>query len=398
MASDENWQQQMWQQPQQPGAQPVPPQQASAQQSGAQQAQPWQPSYPQQPQAAPAQAPYGWSQQPAYAAAPAAAVPGAPQPQQKKRGWIVALVAVILFFALMFAGLASCTRVMTSSVDSLGSLGLSSSSGVDALTHDAVGVIAIDGTIQYDGTTSSPEGLKAQLDRAAENDHIKAVVLRVNSGGGTATAGEEMATYVREFMEDTGKPVVVSSASTNASAAYEISSQADYIFVAKTTAIGAIGTAMQMTDLSGLLDKLGINVDNITSADSKDSSYGTRPLTEEERAYYQSMVDQINETFIDTVATGRNMSTDEVRALATGLTYTGLEAVENGLADEVGTLEDAVSKAAALAGAPGAQTVHLVPDASYDLSSLFSLMGGSDSSQNTGALLKELDEDGSISR
>ena len=171
---------------------------------------------------------------------------------------------------------------------------------VDYLTGDAVGVIDIDGTIQYDGTTCSPEGLKAQLDVAAENKHIKAVVLRVNSGGGTATAGEEMAAYVRQFREDTGKPVVVSSASVNASAAYEISSQADYIYTAKTTAIGAIGTVMQVTDLSGLMEKLGISVDNIASADSKDSSYGTRPLTEEERAYYQNMVNQINETFIQT--------------------------------------------------------------------------------------------------
>lgn len=173
-----------------------------------------------------------------------------------------------------------------------------SQSAVDSLSEDAVGVITIDGTIDYDGSTASPEGLKAQLDRAENNPHIKAVVLRVNSGGGTATAGEEMASYVNDF----SKPVVVSSASVNASAAYEISSQADYIFAAKTTAIGAIGTAMQVTDLSGLLDKLGISVENITSAESKDSSYGTRPLTEEERAYYQAMVDTVNETFMETVA------------------------------------------------------------------------------------------------
>lgn len=88
------------------------------------------------------------------------------------------------------------------------------------------------------GTTNSPDGLKQQLDVAADDSRIIAVVLRVNSGGGVATAGEEMSTYVKEFREDTGKPVVVSSASTNASAAYEISSQADYIFTAHTTAIG----------------------------------------------------------------------------------------------------------------------------------------------------------------
>ena len=156
---------------------------------------------------------------------------------------------------------------------------------------------------------AAPRASKAQLDRAEQNPHIKAVVLRVNSGGGTATAGEEMAEYLREF----SKPVVVSSASINASAAYEISSQADYIFTAKTTSIGAIGTVMQVTDLSGLMEKLGISVDNIASADSKDSSYGTRPLTEEERAYYQAMVDQINESFIETVAQGRGMDVEAVR-------------------------------------------------------------------------------------
>lgn len=390
MASNENEPQHRWRQSQggEPGQQPgAQPRSGSPCQS--------QPQPSSQPYVPYAQVPHGAPQQPAtpvYAYAASA-------PQPKKRGWIVALVAVILLFVLMFAGLMSCTSVMKSSVGSLESLGLGASSFETAsITRDTVGVITIDGTIQYDGTTASPEGLKVQLDRAAENDYVKAVVLRVNSGGGTATAGEEMAVYVRQFVESTGKPVVVSSASMNASAAYEISSQADYIFVAKTTAIGAIGTAMQITDLSGLLDKLGVNIDNITSADSKDSSYGTRALTEEERAYYQSMVDQINETFIETVASGRSMSEQDVRALATGLTFTGMEAVENGLADEIGTLEDAVGKAAALAGMTDFDTVSLVPESSYDLSSLIGLMSGSRSSQDIEALLEGQNADGIISR
>ena len=251
---------------------------------------------------------------------------------------------------------------------------------------------------EYDNTTSSPEGLKAQLDRAEKNSHIKAVVLRVNSGGGTATAGEEMADYVRGFSERTGKPVVVSSASVNASAAYEISSQADYIYTAKTTAIGAIGTVMQVTDLSGLMEKLGISVDNVTSADSKDSSYGTRPLTEEERAYYQDQVDQINETFIQTVAEGRDMPVEDVRALATGLTFTGMTAVENGLADEIGTKDDAVAKAAELANIAHYTTVTLKNPTS-SLSSLLDLMSKSNvSTDDIARALKELDTDGSIAQ
>ncbi|WP_302390848.1 signal peptide peptidase SppA [Eggerthella sinensis] len=355
MSQDTNWQQQVWQQP----------------------------AAPQQP--TPQAAPYGYAPQ---------------QPPKKSKGWIVGLVAVVLVFALLALGMWSCTSVMSSSFGTMGALGSAvSSDDADMLTSDAVAIIDIDGTIQYDGTTSSPEGLKAQLDRAEKNSHIKAVVLRVNSGGGTATAGEEMADYVRQFSERTSKPVVVSSASLNASAAYEISSQADYIYTAKTTAIGAIGTAMQITDLSGLMEKLGISVDNVTSADSKDSSYGTRPLTEEERAYYQDQVDQINETFIQTVAEGRDMSVEEVRALATGLTFTGMTAVENGLADEIGTKEDAVAKAAELADVTHYTTVTLQPKASGSLSTLLDLMSENDiSTDDIAQALKELDNDGSIAQ
>ena len=287
------------------------------------------------PQAVPP-APAGWRSVPPSGAgyAPYAAAPVAAPPQKKSRAWIVALVAVVLVFVLIAMGMHSCTSLFTSSMG----YSTSASDAVDALTQDAVAVIAIDGTIQYDGTASSPEGLKSLLDEAEASPHIRAVVLRVDSGGGVATAGEEMAEYLRAF----SKPVVVSSASTNASAAYEISSQADYIFTAKSTSIGAIGTAIQITDTSKLMDMLGINIQDITSAGSKDSTYGTRPLTDEERAYYQDMVDQINEVFIQNVAEGRGMDVEEVRALATGLTFTGMDAVENGLADEIGTKEDAI--------------------------------------------------------
>ena len=346
-----------------------------------------------------ANAPYGayqpqpgnqaYWQQPSYAPPYAAPV----QPQKKSRGWIVALVAVVLPFAFLFAALASCTSVMAGASSSM--FGAGSQSAVDSLSEDAVGVITIDGTIDYDGSTASPEGLKAQLDRAENNPHIKAVVLRVNSGGGTATAGEEMACYVNDF----SKPVVVSSASVNASinasAAYMISSQADYIFTAKTTAIGAIGTAMQVTDLSGLLDKLGISVENITSAESKDSSYGTRPLTEEERAYYQAMVDTVNETFLETVASGRSLPIERVCELATGLTYTGIDAVQNGLADEIGTREDAIAKAAELAGMRTYAVVSLEPE-SDDLSDLVGLLSSSKmSNEDLIERLKELNGNGS---
>ena len=331
-----------------------------------------------QAQAAPnAYAPYATPPQPA----------SAPAPEKKKsRGWIVAIVVVVALLIVLLVSITSCTSMVKSIVGP-------SSSGIEITNDDnSVAVIDVDGTIQYDGTSNSPEGFKQLLDEAADDDNTIAVVLRVNSGGGTATAGEEMATYLKEFREDTGKPVVVSSASLNASAAYMISSQADTIFVARTTEIGAIGTAMQSTDFSGLLEKLGISVDNITSSESKDSSYGTRPLTEEERAYYQNMVDEINEVFIEIVADGRGKSVSWARSMATGMVFTGQTAVKNGIADEIGTLEDACAYAAKLAGARSYSTYDLHLSGLYDFSSLSSLLGESESDSDLVLLLKERSE------
>ncbi len=286
-------------------------------------------------------------------------------PQKKSHGWIVAIVVIVCLFLFTAFCVHACTT-------SLSSLNTATGSSLDNLSGDTIAIIEIGDTIQYDGSACSPEGLKELLDEAEDNDRIKAVVLRVNSGGGTATAGEEMAEYVRRFA--TVKPVVVSSASINASAAYEISSQANYIFVAKSTEIGAIGTAMELMDISRLLDMLGVNMETITSAEEKDSSYGYRPLTDQERAEYQRMVDQINEVFVQNVAAGRGMTYDEVKALATGMPFTGIDAVENGLADEIGTREDAIEKAASLAGITDYEVTDLY-FSDYDLSSLAYLLG-----------------------
>lgn len=319
-----------------------------------------QPPYVQQPYAGGYAAP-----QYAYASAQAA------QPKKGGKGGWIALG--IILFAIVFVftiGALSCSHTVSSLTS--GADAFSSMSEEVVTSGDSVGVIDMMGTIQYDGSSCSPEGLRELLKDAEENPDIKAVVLRVDSGGGTATAGEEMAAYVRDF----SKPIVVSSASMNCSAAYEISSQADYIYVNETTAIGAIGTIMQVQDISGLLDMLGINIENIASADSKDSSYGTRPLTDEERQYYQDLVDEINETFIQNVADGRGMSVEEVRELATGMQFAGKTSVENGIADEIGTYDDALGKAAELGGITGDdyEVVNLTSTSS-DLSYLMDLLG-----------------------
>lgn len=323
---------------------------------------------------------------------PYAYAPAAPAPKKGGKGAWIALG--IILFAIVFVftiGALSCSHAVSGLTSGANAF---SSMSEDVITSgDSVGVIDISGTIQYDGSACSPEGLRELLNEAEANPDIKAVVLRVDSGGGTATAGEEMAAYVRDF----SKPVVVSSASMNCSAAYEISSQADYIFVNETTAIGAIGTVMQVQDISGLLDMLGISIENIASAESKDSSYGTRPLTDEERQYYQDLVEEINETFIQNVAEGRGMSVEEVRQLATGMQFAGTTAVENGLADEVGIYDDALDKAAELGGITAwdgaSYDVVNLTGGSNDLSALMDLLGSTSGAGAAGIDLSQLSAD-----
>ena len=329
--------------------------------------------------------------QPAYAAgaAYAAQQPGGyaypagyavPQQPRKNHGWIIALV-VLGLLGLLAIFVASCTA------------SLASMRGAQpaAFARNTVAVITMDGTMDYDGSVNSPEGLKYLLDQASDDSNVKAVVLRVNSGGGVAAAGEEMSTYLKDF----DKPVVVSSAAINASAAYMISSQADYIYVLNSTDIGAIGTILQHYDLSELLDKLGINIENVKSADSKDSSYFNRPLTDEERERYQRLVDQINEMFVTTVAEGRGMKVEEVRKLADGMTWVGQDAVDVGIADAVGTFEDACEKAAELGGCAGDYNVDDLYISTTDFSQLMGLLGSGSNGSDSATLqaIKELIED-----
>lgn len=336
---------------------------------------------------APAQQPAAFSQPfgTGAAAQPAPVTPAAvaAAPQRKSgKGWIVGIVITLAIMVVCIVSVVSCSSTMSAVMNPFSSL--STTKQQTAIYSPSVAIIEIDGTIQYDGTQNSPEGLKELLDEASADSDIEAVVLRVNSPGGVATAGEEMASYVADF----DKPIVVSSASSNHSAAYMISSQADCIFVDKTTSIGSIGVIMQVTDLSGLYEKLGISIDDIVSADSKGAGSGTRPLTEEERAWYQDMVDQINEVFIQTVADGRDMPYDEVAKLATGMPFTGMDAVENGLADEIGLLDEAVAYASELAGYSSELPTVYLSNYSSDLLDLLDVLGASEDGGEAASALR----------
>lgn len=188
------------------------------------------------------------------------------------------------------------------------------------------------------------DDLKSLMD----DDDVKAVVLRINSGGGSAYASEQIWHYVEMLKKK--KPVVVSMGGAAASGGYYISSGANWIVAEPTTLTGSIGIFGMFPDMSGLLtQKLGIKFDEVKT--NKNSGFGTpaRPFNEEEMAYLEKYIDRGYNLFRQRVAEGRHMSVANVEKIAQGRVWLGQDALKIKLVDELGGLDKAVAKAAALA-------------------------------------------------
>lgn len=186
------------------------------------------------------------------------------------------------------------------------------------------------------------------LEALMEDDDVKAVVLRVNSGGGSAYASEQIWHYVEMLKKK--KPVVVSMGGMAASGGYYISSGADWIVAEPTTLTGSIGIFGMFPDYSGLLtQKLGVKFDEVKT--NKNSGFGSpaRPFNAEEMSYIENYIDRGYKLFRSRVAQGRRMSVNDVEKIAQGHVWLGQDALKIKLVDELGGLDKAVAKAASLA-------------------------------------------------
>lgn len=263
--------------------------------------------------------------------------------------------------------------------------------GMQRLGGDRIAVITIDGVIAGSGSELdgyiSPLTVRDQLERAQDDPRVKAVVLRVDSPGGTIAASQEIARYVAEC----DKPVVVSSADVNASGAYMISSQADEIWALPGTAVGSIGVIAEIPNVERLLDAVGVEFAVITAGKYKDTGSPFRRLTKEERALIQGQVDEAYGQFIDIVAEGRRMPRSEVASLATGWVWSGEEARRLGLVDRIGTYGDALKAAARAGGIKGDYEVvtYDEPDLGRLLRALMRLSSRLDRLTSTGSRLLE---------
>jgi len=180
-------------------------------------------------------------------------------------------------------------------------------------------------------------------------DNVKAIVLRVNSGGGSALASD-IIWHEMETAKSDSIPIVVSMGDLAASGGYYIACNADYIFAEENTITGSIGVFGLMPNMEGFFNnKLGITFDTAKTTEFADLGSINRPVNEVERSIIQSGVDDIYDTFLQRVANGRNMPVDEVHKVAQGRVWSGLKAKEIGLVDQIGNLSDAIAKAAELA-------------------------------------------------
>lgn len=197
-----------------------------------------------------------------------------------------------------------------------------------------------------------------EMDKAARDKNVKAVVLRVNSPGGTVTASDLMYEIVTDFRAKCGKPVVASTQEVAASGGYYVSCGADQIVAHPTSVIGSIGVIFSTFQLEGLLDKVGVEVEAVKSGPLKDMGSPFKALEKDEREVMQAMVDDYYARFVDVVRTRRNVTDPETLKLVTdGRVFTGTRAVQLGLADRAGRLDDALNLARALGKAPGAKAV-----------------------------------------
>ena len=210
---------------------------------------------------------------------------------------------------------------------------------------EKVGVVEINGIISK--STPTLEDLK----KFREENYIRAIVVRINSPGGAVGPSQEIMEEINKTKKV--KKVVVSCGSMAASGGYYIASAADLIMASPGSATGSIGVIMQLANVEQLTKKLGVDFFSLKAGALKDMGSPFKPMTPEEKAVFQSLLNNIHEQFIKDVAKNRKLPVEKVRTLADGRVFTGQEAKENGLVDALGNFNDAVERAGRMGGIIG---------------------------------------------
>jgi protease IV len=336
-----------------------------------------------------------------------------PPPARPRRSWGWMIASIILIVLLGFSLLGNFAQAISHSIvgnfnrgyknNTAREVGPKLDEGIleDNDSHNKIAVITVDGIISSSSDqagNSMVEVIKAQLDRAADDKRVKAVILKVDSPGGEVMASDEINKVIVKFQDDSKKPVVCSMGSLAASGGYYISAPCRWIVANDLTITGSIGVIMHGINYRGLMDKVGVIPMTFKSGKFKDMlspDRSTNDIPPEEHAMVQGLIDETFQKFKGVVRAGRATAHEknktEGKALATdwenyadGRVLSGTQALALGFVDQVGDFDDAVERTKTIAHIPDANLVEYRER--YDISDFLSMFG-----QNSSAHEVKLD-------
>ena len=256
----------------------------------------------------------------------------------KTAKWIIGIIAAIVFFFGLFVLMIASWIMSDESEETISSGG------------EKIAVVELKEPI------TSSEDIVRQFKKYRENKSIRAIVFRIESPGGGVSASQEIYEEVKKT-RDAGRPVIVSMGSVAASGGYYVSCGATRIVANPGTLTGSIGVIFQFMHFQQLMEKIGVDQTTIKTGKFKDSGSPFRKTTEEEKQYFNMLVGDVYDQFVDVVAEERGMDRADVLKYADGRVFTGRQALEYGFVDTLGTMEDAINIAAEEGGIQGKPSI-----------------------------------------
>ncbi|UJS21808.1 MAG: signal peptide peptidase SppA [Candidatus Brocadia sp.] len=295
-------------------------------------------------------------------------------------------LCTLLFFILFVGSLVLNKALVTST--SLSARKHVEETVIEGSGESKVAIIPIKGILSSESAEgiflekpSIVEIVKQQLDQAADDTQVKAVLLEVDSPGGGITASDIIYNQITKFKTETQKKVVVYMQDVAASGGYYISAAADAIVAHPTTITGSIGVIMPLINVAELINRYGIKDNSIASGNLKEIGSPLKQMTADEADVLKGIIDELYLQFVNVVSTGRNMDLEAVKKIADGRIYTGKQALEKGLVDQLGYLEDAITLTKQLAGLTEATIIRY--EKHYGMADLLGLTSNKLFQQNT---------------
>lgn len=293
------------------------------------------------------------------------------RPDMKK---VILFGLLYLFFIIVSQGCTFLSVYLVSPVEPLKEKRISGKGKDKILLVDISGLISE----EEEGFAGEPglvARIKEELIKASNDDRIKAIILRINSPGGTVTASDIIYHEIMRYKEKNNVKVIASIMDLGASGAYYVAQSADKIMAHPTSVLGSIGVIMIKLDVEDLLKKIGVGTTPIKSGDKKDMGSPFRSLTPDEQKIFQSVIDSMHERFLKVVVNGRNMELEQAKKIADGRIYTAEQAKSIGLIDGIGYLDDTIELTKREADIENASVIVYYRPFSYE-NNIYSKMSG----------------------